>query len=369
MSNPFNLTHLAERGALPDALIRYGIRRLCAAELRNYDAGDCEKQEEALQRFVEATKSAPIAPVPEKANEQHYELPPEFFHRVLGPRRKYSGCYWPHGVNNLAQAEEAALAETCRRADIHDGQDILELGCGWGSLSLWMAEHYPRSGIVAVSNSAPQRRFIEAEAERKGLDNLRIITADMNGFDIDWTFDRVVSVEMFEHMRNYEQLLGNISRWLRPRGKLFVHVFCHRTYAYEYKAAGPEDWMAYHFFTGGIMPSDDLLLRYPRDMAIQQQWRWNGTHYRKTANAWLANLDAAKDEVMPLLREVYGADANIWFGRWRIFFMACAEMFGYDDGQEWWVSHYLFENRATQSSGPVATPTKETRSVPQPSLS
>ena len=334
-----------ERGLVPDSITRVAIRRLCQQRLRDCDRGNDVANARSLEMFVEAMRTGPIAPVPEKANEQHYELPPEFFTAVLGAHRKYSSCYWATETKSLDEAEATALDITCERAELSDGQDILELGCGWGSLTLWMAERFRNSRITAVSNSAPQRRFIGAEATRRGLMNLQIITADINQFDaIGFQFDRVVSVEMFEHMRNYERLLNRIAAWLRPDGKLFVHHFCHRQFAYPFETDGDANWMGRYFFTGGLMPSENMLQHFSRDLTVIRHWAWDGTHYQRTSEAWLANLDARRREVLPILEATYGpAAARRWFHRWRMFFLAVAELFGYANGTEWFVSHSLLQ--------------------------
>ena len=335
-----------EQGLVPDRVVRQGICRLLKRRLQEIAAADCEAAAAAEEALIRQMDASPIALVPELANAQHYELPPVFFEHVLGPHRKYSCCYWDlsQPSQKLEVAETAALELTCQHADLADGQDILELGCGWGSLTVWMAQHYPRARITAVSNAHAQRRYIVAQAQRLGLDNLRVITADMNDFATEQVFDRVVSVEMFEHMRNWRALFRRIYSWLRPGGRFFLHVFCHRLTPYFFADEGPTDWMGRYFFSGGLMPSDDLPLRFQEGLRLLHRWRWDGRHYERTLNAWLANMDAHREQIMPILAGTYGtAQAALWWQRWRIFFMACAELFGFERGQQWWVSHYLFE--------------------------
>jgi len=333
----------AERGLVPDAVLRSGIRQLCRRRLDEINHPDCERTAAEMQQFLDKMKTAPTALLPALANTQHYEVPANFFEQALGPHRKYSCCHWPEGVETLAGAEAAALSLSCERADLQEGQSILELGCGWGSLSLWMAEHYRSAQITAVSNSHSQRRYIESAAERK-LTNLSVITADMNDFDTPERFDRVVSVEMFEHMRNWPSLFRRIHGWLHPGGRFFLHIFCHWDTPYLFEDRGEGDWMSRYFFSGGMMPSDNLPLYFQEHLTFLQQWRWCGKHYEKTANAWLENMDRRRDAIMPILAETYGHDqTDLWWQRWRLFFMACAETFAYDNGQTWWVSHYLFE--------------------------
>jgi cyclopropane-fatty-acyl-phospholipid synthase len=333
-------TRLAEAGLVPDALVRAGIRRLLRRRLRELVLDGCEAQAEAAEAFRSEQRLRPVALVPDLANAQHYEVAPAFFERVLGPRMKYSCALWPAGAADLAAAEEAMLALTCRRAEVADGMRVLDLGCGWGSLSLWLAERHPGCRVLAVSNSKLQREFILGRCARLGLRNVEVVTADVNRFAPDRRFDRVISVEMFEHVRNHERLLSRIASWLEPDGKLFVHHFAHRTRAYAFEAGGRDDWMGRHFFSGGIMPSDDLLLHCQQDLAVERSWRVSGQHYRRTAEAWLARQDAQRAQLLAILADGCGpAQARLAFERWRIFFLACAELFGFRGGDEWWVTH------------------------------
>lgn len=349
---------LIERGWIPDFLVRSGIRYLLARRLAQEQSGDAASQADRIDRFLTACRNGPIAVQTDRANEQHYEVPAEFFKHVLGGRLKYSCCHFPEADGqprqqpDLDEAEVSALTITCQRAELSGGQRILELGCGWGSLSLWMAEQYPESHITAVSNSASQREFILSQACERSLQNLTVITADMNDFAPEGRFDRVVSIEMFEHMRNYELLLQRISDWLVPGGRLFVHIFCHARSPYLFDGQGASNWMGRYFFSGGTMPSDELLLHFQRDLKLLRRWRWNGRHYQLTCNAWLARQDRARRTLMPILESTYGRqEAARWFIRWRLFFMSCAELFGYHRGNEWWVSHYLFEKPQERDNG------------------
>lgn len=341
------LAGLAERGLLPDAVLRLGIRRLCAQRLREEQAGGLEAQSTRYAALIDELRRSPVALHVDAANRQHYEVPPAFFELCLGRRLKYSSAFYPTGSETLDEAEDAMLALYGERAGLADGQSILELGCGWGSLTLWMAERYPGARITAVSNSRGQREYILARAAERGLGNITIVTGDVNHVELPReAFDRCISIEMFEHMRNYGTLMSRIAGSLRPGGKLFVHIFVHRTLMYPYETEGEDNWMGRHFFTGGLMPAADTLLHFQDDLLLSQRWLLDGTHYRNTANHWLRNQDANRDACMAVLRQAYGADAApLWFQRWRMFWMACAELFGHRDGREWGVAHYLFDRR------------------------
>lgn len=333
-----------EQGLVPDSVIRHGIRRLLKRRLATLTGDDCEASAASKSAFIQMMDQSPLAPVPHLANEQHYEVPADFFTHVLGKSGKYSCCYWDNGVADLDMAEHEALRITCERAGLQDGMDILELGCGWGSLTLWMARHYPHSHITAISNSSSQRLHILKTADAQQLANIDVLTCDMNDYAAGISYDRIVSVEMFEHMRNYRVLFERISSWLKPDGRFFMHIFCNRNTPYVFEDNNASDWMSRYFFSGGMMPSSDLPLYFQDHLGIVQHWHWNGMHYEKTANSWLRNMDDNRTAIWPILEQTYGEEsARQWWMRWRMFFMACAELFAYDHGQQWYVGHYLFE--------------------------
>ena len=337
---------LLEQDKLPDSLIRIGIRKLLRRRLKDEKLANTELQQEHLMNLIADLKGSPIAVNTPDANAQHYEVPTEFYQYCLGKHLKYSCGYWKDGVTELDTSEADMLELTCNRAELKNGQDILELGCGWGSLSMYMSAKYPESNFTVVSNSRTQKIYIDEQAKQRNIPNLAVITADMNNFSIDKTFDRVVSVEMFEHMRNYELLMKKVALLLKPAGKLFVHIFTHKDLAYKFEVKDESDWMSKYFFTGGIMPSDDLLLYFNKDMSIEKHRHVSGLHYAKTSEAWLVNMDKHKKEIMPIFENTYGkANAVKWWVYWRLFYMACAELWKYKNGEEWIVSHYLFNKK------------------------
>ncbi|MEO6306085.1 MAG: class I SAM-dependent methyltransferase [Bacteroidia bacterium] len=337
---------LLEKNKVPDSLIRIGIRKLLKQRLQDENKGNTEAQQAHLMLLIDELKASPIAVNTLEANEQHYEVPTQFYQYCLGKHLKYSSGYWNTGVTDIDMSEKDMLEITCQRAELKDGQDVLELGCGWGSLSLFMSAKFPKSNFTVVSNSRTQKIYIDEQAKQRGINNLNVITININDFTLDKTFDRVVSVEMFEHMRNYQKLMHKVSTLLKPEGKLFVHIFTHKEYAYKFEVIDDTDWMSKYFFTGGIMPSDDLLLYFNEELGIQKHWHVSGMHYSKTSEAWLQNMDKHKDKIMPLFEQTYGKENAVkWWVYWRIFYMACAELWAYNNGEEWIVSHYLFTKK------------------------
>jgi cyclopropane-fatty-acyl-phospholipid synthase len=337
---------LLEKNLIPDSLIRVGIRRLLRQRLKDENKGSAEAQRKHLDKLIAELKNSPIAVNTAEANEQHYEVPTEFYQYCLGKHLKYSCGYWKEGVTDINTSEADMLQLTCERAELSNGQNVLELGCGWGSLSLYMAAKYPQSTFTVVSNSRTQKIYIDKQAELRGITNLTVITCDINKFSIDQKFDRVVSVEMFEHMRNYQKLMKLVADALKPEGKLFVHIFTHKEFSYKFEVIDETDWMSKYFFTGGIMPGDKLLMEFNDDLINEKHWQVNGVHYSKTSEAWLVNMDAHREQIMPLFEKTYGKDQALkWWVYWRIFYMACSELWKFNDGEEWMVSHYLFRKK------------------------
>ncbi|GAC1303098.1 MAG: cyclopropane-fatty-acyl-phospholipid synthase family protein [Mucilaginibacter sp.] len=334
---------LIEQNKVPDMILRQGIRKLLKQRLLDENKGGVEAQQAHLTALIDQLKTSPIAVNTADANQQHYEVPTQFYQYCLGKNLKYSSGYWKPGVTDIDTSEDDMLELTCQRAELLNGQRVLELGCGWGSLSLFMASKYPESTFNVVSNSRTQKAHIDEKAKERGITNLTVITADMNTFNINEQFDRVVSVEMFEHMRNYQLLMKKVADHLKPDGKLFIHIFTHKEYAYLFEVKDETDWMSKYFFTGGIMPSDDLMFYFNDDLAVEKHWHVSGTHYAKTSEAWLKNMDSHKAEIIPIFNNTYGKDQSLkWWVYWRLFYIACAELWNYNDGNEWMVSHYLF---------------------------
>jgi cyclopropane-fatty-acyl-phospholipid synthase len=337
---------LAERGLLPDAAIRLGIRRMLHARLESEARGGVDASSARKRALLAEYAEAPIAVETAAANRQHYEVPAELFRTVLGKHLKYSSGYWPAGVDTLDAAETAMLELYAERAGLADGMRVLDLGSGWGSFSLWLAARHPKTKILAVSSSSSQADFVRAQAKERGLSGLDVVVSDVNAFEPSQRFDRVLCIEMLEHVRNHRALFRRIADWLAPNGRLFVHVFCHREYAYPFEIQADDDWMGRHFFTGGLMPSEDWLLHFQDALTLRDRWTLDGRHYGRTARAWLANLDANRGKVLALFRDVYGADeAERWLGRWRIFFLACEELWDFRAGSEWRVAHYLWDKK------------------------
>jgi cyclopropane-fatty-acyl-phospholipid synthase len=326
----------AERVPLPDLVLRAAIQRLCSRTAIRLSAGDAADD----SAFAGQMMLRPIAEPADADTMQHDEMPSAFFADVLGPNRKFSSCFYKTAATTLQEAEEEALRQTVEHADLADGQTILELGCGWGSLSLWMARQFPNARIMAVSTSDSQRLHVEEEARLRGLGNLRVVTSDMNLFAPDGRFDRIVSVEMFEHIMNWRKLMTRVQSWLAPDGRFFLHIFTHRSGSYLFDRANRDDWIAQHFFTGGVMPSHHLIRQYADLFRVEKEWRWSGTHYQRTANDWLANFDRNRERIEATLRKVHGGETSLRMRRWRWFFLATSGLFGYADGSEWGVSHY-----------------------------
>mmetsp|Transcript_30343 Transcript_30343/g.58317 ORF Transcript_30343/g.58317 Transcript_30343/m.58317 type:complete len:365 (+) Transcript_30343:106-1200(+) len=337
---------IVEANLVPDFIIRRGVRLLLQTRIDMEHKGGVEPRQRWFMSLVEGLKKRNIAEQTMAANEQHYEVPTEFYRYCLGNNFKYSCCLYNSKLDGLTKAEEAMLDLYCERAQLQNGQNILELGCGWGSLCLWIATKYPKSKVTAVSNSKTQKDHILAEAAKRNIKNLEIITADINEFSPPkpGSYDRIVSIEMFEHMKNYKELMYRISMWLKAGGMTFIHIFVHKEFLYHFEVQTEDDWMAKYFFTGGTMPSAHTLLYFQEHLKIVDHWNVNGRHYAQTSEDWLANMDKHKKEIMPILASTYGAHQQTkWFVYWRLFYISVAELFAWDNGNEWFVCHYLFE--------------------------
>jgi cyclopropane-fatty-acyl-phospholipid synthase len=332
--------------SIPDFILRPVVNAFIHRNIKRLEGQEFPDQEDQRQALIKKFDHSPIAIVPDLPNIQHYEVTPAFFELVLGKRLKYSCCYWPQVGCTLNEAEEQMLEMTCQRAQIEDGMSVLDLGCGWGSLTLWIAEQYPACRVIAVSKSRDQVEFIRNRASKKGFRNVEALVADVNELELDRKVDRVVSIEMFEHMKNYRRLMAKVDRMLKPGGKLFIHIFSHRLFAYEFEAEDINNWMAQTFFTGGTMPSDDLLLHFQDELRLSEHWRISGSHYARTLRAWLKNMDRSKTAVLEVLSQAYGSDQAVgWWVNWRLFFLVCESTWAYRGGREYLVSHYLFEKR------------------------
>lgn len=341
-----SITAWIERDYAPNWLLELLIKSLCFQRILSERSSSAEAEDKKIKELIQKLNESPLADVPQKANEQHYEVPSDFYLEVLGKNLKYSSCYFESPNYSLDQAEDKMLALTVERAQIKNGESIFEMGCGWGSLTLWMAKQFPDSQITALSNSNSQREFILQRAKERGLNNVKVITCDINNFQQSEQYDRIVSVEMFEHLRNYAELFKRIHAWLKPNGTLFVHIFCHCKYAYLYEAKGVGDWMSRYFFSGGTMPSENLFSNFNQHLCIDQKWRVGGEHYELTARAWARNLEKKRNQLIPVLEQIYGKGEGLrWYVRWKLFFLACAVLFGYRKGKEWLVCHYLFKRR------------------------
>jgi cyclopropane fatty-acyl-phospholipid synthase-like methyltransferase len=345
-----DIDSLLAKGWIPDSILRLSVRKILAKKIKNQQISDVEKRQAEFLAFIEDLKSQPIAVQTKKANEQHYELPPEFFEKILGKNLKYSCCLWPEDHIKeelppyLDQAEEDMLELSSDRAELENGQNILELGCGWGSMTFYMAEKFPDSTITAISNSRFQIEYISNMAEKRSIKNIEVEAADINNYSTEEKFDRIISIEMFEHMRNYQKLMQKIRKFLKKEGKLFIHIFTHHRYPFTYHDKSSSDWMARYFFSGGTMPSQDLLHYFNAGLNLEKQWAVSGCHYRKTLEAWLIKMDEKKEEIWPIFVETYGQDnAKKWWNYWRLFFISTAEFFAYNKGNEWFISHYLFK--------------------------
>ncbi|KAJ4830155.1 hypothetical protein Tsubulata_042905 [Turnera subulata] len=335
-----------ERNLLPDAVVRRLTRLLLASRLRSGCKPSSELQLLDLLQFVHSLKEMPIAIQTETAKAQHYELPTSFFKLVLGKNMKYSCCYFPNESSSLEDAEKAMLELYCERAKLKDGHTVLDVGCGWGSLSLFIAQKYANCKITGICNSTTQKAYIEEQCRDLQLHNLEIIVADISTFEMEASYDRIFSIEMFEHMKNYGQLLNKISKWMKQDTLLFVHYFCHKAFAYHFEDINEDDWITRYFFTGGTMPSANLLLYFQDDVSIVNHWLVNGKHYSKTSEEWLKRMDKNLASIKPIMESTYGKDQSLkWTVYWRTFFIAVAELFGYNNGDEWMVAHFLFRKK------------------------